>query len=359
MRKEDAVCAAAHFIRDAKIDSVRALTAGLINSTWLCAAGGRQYVLQRLSAEAFPDRAALMENIAAVTEHIGRSLRREGVDPHRRVLSFLPCDTGGLLWRDAQGGSWRAYDYVGGAASHDRASSPQIFYEAGRGFGDFARRLADFPAQRLHETVPHFHDTPARYAALLAAAADDVCGRAGEVQEELAFFAARRALMPCITSALADGTLPLRAVHNDTKLNNILFDAQTQRALCVIDLDTVMPGSLVCDFGDAIRSGAATASEDAPEAMALDMALFRRFTDGYLETAGAILTPNERRMLPLGAEVITCELAMRFLTDHLAGDRYFRTDYAGQNLARARAQMRLLGDMEQHRAEMCAYVEKK
>ena len=242
--------------------------------------------------------------------------------------------------------------------AYDRIESPAQFCEAGRGFGAFQTMLADFPADRLTETIPFFHDTPRRYGTFRAAVAEDAAGRASSLAADIAFFDSRAARMRGIVDRLASGELPLRVTHNDTKLNNVLIDNATHRALCVIDLDTVMPGSVLYDFGDAVRYGACTAAEDEPDTarIGFDMTLFRAFAEGFLSETADRLTDAELSLLPLGVEVITCELAMRFLTDYLDGDRYFKIRYSDHNLVRARAQMKLLTEVEAHRDEMNACV---
>ncbi len=352
---------AAHFALGGTPVRIKELTAGNINMTYRLDMGedksAPRYVLQRINTEAFKDPAALMENIGLVTEHIRRGYEAEGVDAARRVLQFVKTDNGTLLYTD-ESGAWRAYRYVDDVTAYNAIESAEIFREAGRGFGDFQARLADFPAERLSETIPGFHDTARRYEAFLAAVETDAVGRAGEIAEDIAFFRARKSLTEAIVSRLGKD-IPLRVTHNDTKLNNVLIDNETGRALCVIDLDTVMPGSSLYDYGDAVRYGACTAAEDEPDTakIGFDMALFRAFTEGFVSATAGGLIPAEIRALPLGIAVITCELAMRFLTDYLNGDTYFKTSYPTHNLVRARAQMKLLCEIEARMDDMNAYVE--
>ncbi len=267
MNNTDILSIAAHFDLGGTPVRIKELTAGNINMTYRLDMGedstAPRYVLQRINTEAFKNPVALMENIRQVTAHMRSSYEAEGMDPTWRVLNFVKTDNGTLLYTAPDGGAWRAYRYVDNVTAYDQIESADLFREAGRGFGDFQARLADFPAELLTETIPHFHDTPHRYEAFRAAAAADLVGRAAEVAEEIAFFDARVDLMGSIVSRLGN-ELPLRVAHNDTKLNNVLMDNVTGRALCIIDLDTVMPGSALYDFGDAIRYGACTAAEDSP-----------------------------------------------------------------------------------------------
>ena len=221
------------------------------------------------------------------------------------------------------------------------------FYESAVGFGTFQQLLSDFPAEKLHETIPNFHNTPDRYRAFHETLTRDPMHRAAQVQPEIEFALARQAEMAAIQNALTAGELPLRVTHNDTKLNNVLFDAKTRRALCIIDLDTVMPGSALYDYGDSIRFGAATAAEDERELDKMEMSLerFRVFTRGYVRACPG-LTQKELELLPLGAKVMTMECGVRFLTDHIDGDNYFSIHREGQNLDRARTQFKLVADME-------------
>lgn len=361
MNHTDILSIAAHFDLGGTPVRIKELTAGNINMTYRLDMGedksAPRYVLQRINTEAFQNPAALMENIGRVTEHIRRGYEAEGIDATRRVLSFVKTDNGTLLYTD-ESGAWRAYRYVDNVTAYDAIESPAIFREAGRGFGDFQARLSDFPAELLYETIPGFHNTPRRYEAFRAAVNTDAAGRTAGVAEDIAFFHERVSLMGSVVTRLGRD-LPLRVTHNDTKLNNVLIDNETGRALCVIDLDTVMPGSPLYDYGDAVRYGACTAAEDEPDLTKIDlnMELFRAFTDGFVGATAGGLTPTEIRALPTGIAVITCELAMRFLTDYLNGDIYFKTNYPTHNLVRARAQMQLLRKIEERMDEMNTYVE--
>ena len=335
------------FRLDAKPVSCEPYGCGHINVTYLAVTeSGRRYILQKINNNTFRDVAGLMENITAVTEFL-----RTKTDDPRSVLTLVKTHDG-ASYLHAQDAYWRVYDFVEDSICLQLPETDEDFYQSAVGFGTFQQLLTDFPAAKLHETIPNFHNTPDRYRALLETLERDPMHRAAQVQPEIEFALARQAEMSAIQNALTAGELPLRVTHNDTKINNVLLDAQTGDALCVIDLDTVMPGSALYDFGDAIRFGAATAAEDEAEGMGLDMNLFGEFTEGFLEQVNGFLTPEEIQLLPLGVQVITCEIAMRFLADYLQGDPYFKIDHPQHNLARARAQMALLEDVERKYAQM-------
>jgi len=356
---------ASHFAFCGTLANIKELTAGNINVTYRLTYTKdglpHQYIIQRINTAAFKDPVSLMDNVGKVTGHIRASYQADGINPDRRVLTFVPCDNGTLLYQDAEGGAWRAYHYVDGVTAYDQIESADLFREAGRGFGEFQMRLADFPAAELVETIPGFHNTAWRFGVFLKAVEEDAAGRVADVEKDIEFFKERESLAHAIVSKLNDSDLlPLRVTHNDTKLNNVLIDNETGKALCVIDLDTVMPGSSLYDYGDAVRYGACTAAEDEPDTSKIDfdMSLFKAFTDGFVSATAGHLTDTEIRLLPLGIKVITYELAMRFMTDYLNGDVYFKIKYAEHNLVRARSQMRLLEVVEEKYGEMCDYIEK-
>ncbi|MBE6558667.1 MAG: aminoglycoside phosphotransferase family protein [Ruminococcaceae bacterium] len=357
---------AAHFSFGGTLANIKELTAGNINVTYRLTYTEdglpHQYIIQRINTNAFKDPVSLMDNVGKVTAHIRASYQAEGINPDRRVLTFVPSDNGTLLYTDPEGGAWRAYHYVDGVTAYDQIESADLFREAGRGFGEFQTRLADFPAAELVETIPGFHNTAHRYGAFLKAIEEDAAGRVASIPDDIAFFKDRKDLAHAIVSKMGDpDMLPLRVTHNDTKLNNVLIDNATGKALCVIDLDTVMPGSSLYDYGDAVRYGACTAAEDEPDTSKIDfdMTLVEAFTEGFVSATAGKLTDTEIRLLPLGVKVITYELAMRFLTDYVSGDVYFKTNYAEHNLVRARAQMKLLTVVEEKYDEMCRYIEEK
>lgn len=309
----------------------------------------RRFILQRISSTAFHDADALMENIVGVTSYLGKIIEQTGGDRSRETMTVVPTRTGTPYYRDSRGNAWRVYTFVEGTVCLQRAETPELFEASARAFGRFQRMLRDYPASTLHETIPHFHDTEDRLRKLKAAAEADALGRRKDVEKELSFALAREADCSVALAALRRGELPLRVTHNDTKLNNVLMDAQTGDAVCVIDLDTVMPGLSINDFGDSIRFGANHAAEDEQDLnrVQFDLELYRIYLRGFLEGAGDALTEAELRYLPWGAKLMTLECGIRFLTDYLEGDHYFHTQRAGQNLDRCRTQFKLVQDMEE------------
>ncbi len=335
------------------------LKSGNINTTYALSFGQkdgsmRRYVVQRINTDVFKDPHSLMKNIELVTEHIAAA----GVDDARRLLKYVKCRQGGKLYRDAEGKYWRACQYIEGATAYDLIEQPRHFYEAGRGFGEFQRLLCDFSAEKLTATIPDFHNTVKRLEAFERAVEQDAAGRVSEVGREIDFVRSKGELAGKIIELTEAGILPLRVTHNDTKLNNVMIDNDSGEAICVIDLDTVMSGSLLYDYGDAIRFGACTAAEDEPDVSKIDvdMQLFRLFTDGFVSKISDRVTTEEIRELPLGVTVMTYESAIRFLTDYINGDTYFKIKYPEHNLVRARAQIKLLDAIEAHIDEMREYV---
>ena len=343
------------FRLDAKPVSCEPYGCGHINVTYLAVMeSSRRYILQKINNNTFRDVAGLMENITAVTEFL-----RTKTDDPRSVLTLVKThDSASYL--HAQDAYWRVYDFVEGTICLQLPETDEDFYQSAVGFGTFQQLLTDFPAAKLHETIPNFHNTPDRYRALLETLERDPMHRAAQVQPEIEFALARQAEMSAIQNALTAGELPLRVTHNDTKLNNVLLDAKTRKALCVIDLDTVMPGSSLYDFGDSIRFGAATAAEDEKDLSKMEMSLdrFRVFTRGYVRACPG-LTAKELELLPMGAKTMTMECGVRFLTDYLDGDHYFAVHREGQNLDRARTQFKLVADMEKKWDEMRKIVEEE
>lgn len=337
-----------HFHTDGTPVHCAAYGHGHINATYLVETDtGRSYILQRINKYVFSDPKSLMENVGAITKFL-----QERVSDPREALHFLPTDEGVYYHVDENGDYWRSYEFANGICL-EAPDTENDFYESAIAFGRFQELLSDFPADTLVETIPEFHNTIDRYRLLKRAVDADACGRVESVRAELQFLMEREEEAGTLQRMRESGQLPLRVTHNDTKLNNVLLDKDTRKALCVLDLDTVMPGLSLYDFGDSIRFGAATAPEDEPDLskMGIDLRLFEIYTKGFM-TACPSLSAQEVKMLPMGAKIITLELAARFLTDYLEGDRYFKTAYPEHNLVRARAQMKLVADMEDKWDEM-------
>lgn len=343
------------FCFEGKVLSAQPYGNGHINDTFLVVCeGGKRYILQRMNTHIFKNPQGLIDNIERVTDYLRDKIVKQGGDPARETLRLIDCRKGGYLFRDSEQRCFRAYDFVEGTVCYEKVESAEDFYRCAQAFGQFQRRLADFPAQCLCEPIPDFHNTPARYEQLEQAVAADVCGRVGAVAAELAFVRARKEETRVLYDRWKSGALPLRVTHNDTKLNNILFDSKDGRALCIIDLDTVMPGFAVTDFGDSIRFGANTAAEDERDLkkVSLDLSLFEAYTRGFADGCAGSLTAEEAALLPMGAKLMTLECGMRFLTDYISGDTYFRIHRPDHNLDRCRTQLALVRDMEQKWEEM-------
>ena len=326
---------------------------GHINDTFLVSADKR-YILQRMNTSIFRHPDKLMENILRVTGHIRSKTAELGGDVARCTLTVVRTRDNATFAEDGKGGCWRLYDFVEGTVAKQKVEDPKDFYTCAKAFGRFQGMLADFPAEQLFESIADFHNTPQRYANLMAAVNADKCGRLESVRAEVEFATAREDFCKTLESARADGSLPLRVTHNDTKLNNILFDEITGEPVCVIDLDTVMPGYSVNDFGDSIRFGANTAAEDETDLskVSLDLELYRAYAEGFLKGAEGRLTDTEIDLMPIGARMMTLECGLRFLTDYLEGDVYFRTSRPRHNLDRCRCQFALVADMEAKEEEM-------
>ena len=342
--------AAEAFAFDRPAGEAERFGAGHINDTFAVWAADRskRWILQRINTDTFTDPAGLMENVTGVTAYLRRQIIERGGDPDRETLNVIPTLDGKAYYTDTEGGAWRAYIFVEGTVCLQKVENERDFYTAAETFGNFQNQLAGYPAATLHETIARFHDTPNRYANFEKALAADVMGRAKDVGPEIAFIRAREADCRVLVDQLAAGVLPLRVTHNDTKLNNVLIDQETGKGICVIDLDTVMPGLSAYDFGDSIRFGANDCAEDEPDQSKVHFSLhlYKVFAEGYLAAAGSTMTEAERRSLPWGAKLMTLECGIRFLTDYLEGDHYFKISRPDQNLDRARTQFTLVQGME-------------
>lgn len=345
---------------------VQPFGAGHINETYAVymqnEAGEEElsYVMQRINNDVFKNPREVMDNIFGVTEYLRQSIRASGGDPDRETLSYIKTKEGENYYEDTDGRPWRCYNFIPHSVCYQSVERPEQFYESARSFGRFLKQLDGYPADTLYETIPQFHDTEDRLKNFKQALRRDVKNRARTCKEEIQFVLDHSADCSVLMEQLHNGTLPLRVTHNDTKLNNILFDETSGEGICIIDLDTIMPGLSLNDFGDSIRFGASTAAEDEPDLSKVhfDIDLFENYTKGYLETAGDVLTENEKANLAWGAKIITLECGMRFLTDYLKGDTYFKTQYPGHNLVRARTQFKLVKEMEEKFDEMQAIVKK-
>lgn len=336
------------------VTEIRVMKAGHINRTYrvLCQDAARgethSYVVQRINTAVFRQPEALMDNVSRVTDFIRDAVRAEGGDTSRCTLHFLRARDGKMFVQDSEDGYWRAYDYIDHCVAYDRVEKPEHFTSAGVALGRFQKLLSAFPAEELAETIPNFHNTVSRIADFKEFVRKDASGRAKDVRREIEFVLERESICSKVLDAIADGSVPVRVTHNDTKLNNVLMDDKTGEVLCLIDLDTVMPGSALYDFGDSIRFGASSADEDERDLDRVHFVpqLFDAYAQGYLREARGILTPAELELLPFSAILMTLECGMRFLGDHIDGDRYFSIAREGQNLDRARTQLKLVAEME-------------
>lgn len=332
---------------------------GHINSTYnlIFDENGKtiKYVLQKINTVVFKNPDGLMSNIVAVTKHIAKKNEERNIDDaDRRTLHFLPCNDGKYYYFDNDNNCWRLYFFVDDVYTFNTIDSEEVFYNAGVAFGEFQNLLADFDGSTLFETIENFHNTVSRFENLKKAIEENKAGRLDSVKNEVEFALARENDTHVLVDMIAEGKLPLRVTHNDTKLNNILFDNISNQGICIIDLDTVMPGLSLYDFGDSIRFGANTATEDEKDLskVSLSLPLYEAYVKGYLSNAKDALTDLEKELLPFGAKMMTYECGIRFLTDYLNGDIYFHIDYPEHNLDRCRTQFELVADMERKMEQM-------
>ncbi len=349
---------AALFDMRADFVSARSYGSGHINDTYHAhfnqAGQPLSFIIQRINHHVFKQPVELMENVERVTRHALQALLAQNhPEAHRRTLTCIPALDGRPFANDAQGNFWRVYPFIGGTRAYDELESNEQAYQIARSFGEFQNLAATLGGPRLHETIPDFHHTPRRLEALEAAIAADTCGRASGVQAEIAFARARAADCPRITDLIAAGKIPERVTHNDTKLNNVLLDETTAEGICVIDLDTTMPGCALYDFGDMVRTATPTTREDDgnPANIGIRLDRFEALVRGYLSTA-TFLNSAERENLAFSGKLLTLECGMRFLTDHLQGDVYFKTSRPDHNLDRCRNQFAFVRVIEQHMAAL-------
>lgn len=346
----------AKFSTDSKATSVAPCGNGLVNHTFVVnTESDTRYLLQAINKKVFPNGAELVNNIYKIT-----SFLKTKTDDKRAVITLIPTKDGKYYHLDGEGVYWRMSDFLDDVVCLERFDTLDEFFECAFGFGNFQRMLSDFPVDTLYETIPNFHNTPLRFERFMEIAKKDPLGRAQEVMEEIEFFISEKNFYSVLFDANKEGSLPIRVTHNDTKTNNVMLDKDTRKAVRVIDLDTVMPGFSVNDFGDAIRFGANTAAEDERDLskVSLDLELFDVYTKGFLKGCAGGLTDTEIMLLPEGAKMMTVECGMRFLTDYLEGDVYFKTKYPGHNLDRARTQIELVRDMNRKWQAMKDIVKK-
>ncbi len=359
----EVVTIAGRFMLEGQLAAVEPFGGGHINDSFLVTCQQKErrvrFLLQCINDAAFPVPAHVMDNIRRVTNHIMQKLRSLGVvDVHRKVLALVPTNEGGLCCRDGTGSYWRLYHFIEGALVRHTVETPDQAEQVARAFGTFQSLLIDFPSTRLHETIPGFHDTPSRFVALERAIQADPRRRTSEARAEIEYALLHRCLAGVLLDLHKAGEIPERVVHNDAKISNVLFDRETGEALCVVDFDTVMPGLAVYDFGDMVRSMTCPAPEDETDLsrVEMQMPLFEALARGYLEAA-TFLMPTERLHLVTAGKLITLEQGVRFLTDFLNGDTYYKTQRPNQNLDRCRTQFKLVESIIQHEARMVRFAD--
>jgi hypothetical protein len=363
--KHDLRAVAARFQIHGDFQEAAPCGSGHINDTYAVvfdqAGTPRRYIFQRINHNVFKDPAGLMGNIERVTAHIRRKLEAAGADQiSRRVLTLAPARDGKCWHADAEGNHWRCYHFIERAKSYDQIETPRQAFEAARAFGEFQTQLADLPAPRLRDTIPNFHHTRSRFEALRQAIEEDACNRAGGVKGEIEFALRHEPLVDVLLDLQGRGLLPERVTHNDCKLNNVMLDDDTGQGVCVIDLDTVMPGLALYDFGDLCRTATCPTAEDERDLLKVEMRLemFEALVGGYLGSVGGFLNAAEKEHLVFSAKLITFEMGIRFLADHLAGDCYYKVHRPGQSADRARVQFKMVESFERNEAAMRQAVER-
>lgn len=335
------------------IVNVKSFGSGIINDTFLVVCKNNdnkeeKYILQKINHSIFKNVEKLMENYCNVCDYLKEVVKNNHGDIDRQTITVIPTKEGKSFFKDSLGSYWRAIKFISNTITYDVLESANDFYKAGKAFGEFQNMLSGYKAETLYESIPNFHNTKERFKTFLSAIENNKANRLDKVIEEVSFILERKNDTSMLLDMYEKGELPLRVTHNDTKISNILMDEKTKEGICVIDLDTIMPGLSLYDFGDAIRSGATHALEDEKDLskVYVDLEFFEAFTKGFLEGTDGSLTKNEIKMLPMGAKVITLEQGIRFLTDYLDGDVYYKTSYEEQNLDRTRTQLKLVRDME-------------
>ena len=320
---------------------------GHINDTYVVD-GSPKYILQSINTSIFKDPEGLMQNICGITEHIKAKLIEKGGDPDRETLTVIKTKSGKAYYKADEETCFRMYKFIENAVSYEAVSDPRQLYSAAKAFGKFQKMLADYPAETLHETIANFHNTVDRFRQLHEAIDNNKAGRLGEVAEEIEFALSREKEASLVVDAIADGSVPLRVTHNDTKLNNVMFDKDTDEGICVIDLDTVMPGSLLYDFGDALRFAGSSGAEDETDLSKIwfDLECYEQFAKGFIEELKDTFTEREKELLSFSVKLMSLECGIRFLADHLNGDTYFKVHREGHNLDRCRTQFKLVADIE-------------
>ncbi|MCX6874636.1 MAG: aminoglycoside phosphotransferase family protein [Verrucomicrobia bacterium] len=338
---------------------------GHINSTYsgtFCLADGslQRYVFQSINRKVFKDPYTVMRNVECVTRHINAKVLRVKKDLGGQTLNLFPARTGGAWVEDAHGGVWRCYNFIEGCVTYDVVENTRQAYQAARAFGSFQDLVSDLDAGSIKETIPDFHNTRKRFHRLMQVAAEDPCGRLAAVRDELEFVCERETLTGVLLDGIAAGAIPLRVTHNDTKINNVMIDAETDEAVCVIDLDTVMPGLALYDFGDLVRSATSPAAEDETDLarVQMQMPMFEALVEGYLDSASDFINDTEIEHLAFAGKLMSLEVGIRFLTDHIEGDVYFKTHRPNHNLDRCRTQLRLVERIEARENDMNSFVRK-
>ncbi len=333
---------------------------GHINRTYLVSTTAKRYILQMVNKNVFKNTVAVIDNIELVTDFLHKKIIERGGDVYREALVLVPAFDGKKYYIDEDGELWRMYIFIEDAVCYQTVTDASVFEKSGAAFGNFQKLLAEFNAEKLVETIPNFHNTRIRFENLLKAIKEDKCNRAADIQKDIEFALARIPDGNIVVDKIASGEIPVRVTHNDTKLNNIMIDRQSKEGICVIDLDTVMPGSMLYDFGDSIRFGASSAAEDETdlEKVKIRLDMFEAYVKGFVGAVKDDMTDAEKELLAFSGKLLTLECGIRFLTDYLEGDTYFRTKYAGHNLDRARNQFALVADMEKNIYAMNEIVKK-